>query len=290
MFAQMFTIENSKITRRTMFWVEMATLALTALGMLMLMVFVRQLLISGIPADSSLTIEGIDLAQTESFLTWPMSFPFVFSAVTVVGALLALVLAGAVTAQEYGWRSYQLWLSRGVPRWQVVVAKFTAVTLAIFLFITTTTLVVTLVSGIASRAILGSLPFTAVSWPHLLLTLLAVTLSLLPYAALGLLLAVATRSTVVAIGGGLAFTLLGEPVLQQLLPLLGARWAQVTQYFPNALGQLLNGHTSTMIAANAPALSSGPITPTAAAALLGAYTLVLLVTAVARFQRQDLGG
>ncbi|HSH03703.1 MAG TPA: ABC transporter permease subunit [Anaerolineae bacterium] len=290
MLIQMFTIENSKLTRRTMFWVEMAALVLTVLGMMALMAFIRQTLLSGAPADSSLTVDGINLAQTESFLTWPQSFSFVMGVIYTVGTLLTLVLAGAVTAQEYTWRSYQLWLSRGVPRWQVVLAKFMAVTLATFLFITVATLVLTVVSGIASQLILGSLPFAAVSWPNLLLTILTVTLSLLPYAALGLLLAISARSTVVAIGGGLAFTLLAEPVVQQLMPLLGERWAQASLYLPTSLGQLLNRYATNMIVVNGDALPTLGVTPTIAAFMLGVYTLVLLVTAVILFQRQDLGG
>ena len=290
MLIQMFTIENSKLTRRTMFWVEMAALVLAALGMMALMAFIRQILLSGAPADSGLTVDGINLVQTESFLTWPQSFSFVMGVIYPVGTLLTLVLAGAVTAQEYTWRSYQLWLSRGVPRWQVVLAKFMAVTVATFLFITVATLVVTVVSGLASQLILGSLPFAAVSWPNLLLTIPTVTLSLLPYAALGLLLAVSARSTVVALGGGLAFTLLVEPVIQQLMPLLGERWAQASLYLPTSLGQLLNGYATNMIIVNGDALPTIGVTPTIAAFMLGVYTLVLLATAVILFQRQDLGG
>jgi hypothetical protein len=118
---------------------------------------------------------------------------------------------------------------------------------------------------------------------------LGVTLSLLPYAALGLLLAVAARSTVVALGGGMAYALLLEPLLVQLMPLLGEGWANVTGYFPNALGRSLNAGMSNLIAAGGAAPAIEGLSPAMAALLLAGYAVVMLTTAVIIFQRQDLG-
>lgn len=289
MLSRMFAIENQKVIRRNMFWVEVAALALAVLAMLGLMVVARQMLVAGVTEGGAITLEGIDQAQTESYLTWPASFPFVLPGVYTVGSLLAIVLAGAVTAQEYTWRSFQLWLSRGAPRWQVLVAKFAAISVALLLIVGAALLLTAVCSGVASLILLDSLPVAAVSWFHLLLAFLGVTLSLLPYAALGLLLAVAARSTVVALGGGMAYALLLEPLLVQLMPLLGGGWADATHYFPNALGRSLNAGMSNLIAAAGAAPPIEGLSPAMAALLLAGYAAAMLATAVIIFQRQDLG-
>jgi ABC-type transport system involved in multi-copper enzyme maturation permease subunit len=289
MLLRMFAIENQKVTRRKMFWVEVAALAVTVLAMLGLMVAARQMLAADVSGGGNINLEGITQAQAESYLTWPTSFPFVLPGVYTVGALLAIVLAGAVTAQEYTWRSFQLWLSRGTPRWQVLAAKFAAISVALLLIVGAALLLTAVFSGAASLLLLDSLPAAAVSWPHLLLAFLGVTLSLLPYAALGLLLAVAARSTVVALGGGMAYALLLEPLLVQLMPLLGEGWANVTGYVPNALGRSLNAGMSNLIAAGGAAPAIEGLSPAMAALLLAGYAAVMLTTAVIIFQRQDLG-
>lgn len=291
LLTRMFLIENEKLTRRALFWGEMAALALTAVGMLALMLLIRQLLLADLPADANIRVEDIDLVQAEAFLTWPLSFSFVLSMLTPVGMMLALILGGGATAPEYSWRSFQLWLSRGVPRWQVIVAKFTAVSLATLLIVAGAILTTAVVSGLASLALLGTLPWASINWFALGLTILATTLALLPYAALGLLLAVASRSLVVTIGGGLAYVLLFEPLLVRLLPLLGNGGATVAQYIPNHLGQLLISLTGNGIATDAPPLAGLEMMPTPLIiTLLLGYTALFVTTAVVLFQRQDLGG
>lgn len=288
---RMLSIENEKLTRHTLFWVEMVALALTAVGMLGLMFLIRQILIADLPADANIRVEDIDLAQAEAFLTWPLSFSFVMSMLTPVGMMLALILGGGATAPEYSWRSFQLWLSRGVPRWQVLVAKFTAVSLATLLIVTTAILTTAVVSGLASLSLLGTLPWATINWFCLGLTILATTLALLPYAALGLLLAVTSRSSVVAIGGGLAYVLLFEPLVVRLLPMLGKAGETVAQYLPNHLGQLLIATAGNGIATDAlPLAGFETFSPLFMIVLLLGYTALFLTTAVVIFQRQDLGG
>ncbi|MCL4263188.1 MAG: ABC transporter permease subunit [Anaerolineae bacterium] len=293
MFNQMIRIEQQKLTRRAMFWVELGLMAAVILMVILFTFFVKQMLDSGVSESGAFRVEGMDGAQAQALLTWPMSFLQILSVAGSWGSFLLIVLSGALTAQEYGWRSFQLWLSRGVPRWSVMVAKFTAVTLAAVLLVGTAVLLGGLLTGILSAVYLPEIPFTAVNWGYLALSVLAVTYSLLPYAALAMLLAVASRSTALTIGGGLAFVTLVEPLAMQLLPMLGDGGAALVRYFPAAVAQVANNHFITQIVndtASASATTTGPMMPIAAVLLLGVYTVAALGTAVALFQRQELGG
>jgi ABC-type transport system involved in multi-copper enzyme maturation permease subunit len=244
---------------------------------------------SGLTDTNGVRIEGLELADAEAFLSWPLSFAFVQAAIMAVGPFLVIVLAGAVTAQEYGWRSFQLWLSRGVGRLIVLPAKMTAVSFTTLFLVSTAILLGGIISGLLSLWLVDSLPFELVHWGYLLLSVLAVTLALLPYAALALLLAVLSRSTAVTIGVGLAFVALVEPLISQLLPVLGERWAEVAAYLPGALGQSLTTDIVTRVADSGAAFS-GLVSPGAAVIGLIFYVAGLLVASIALFQRQNLGG
>jgi hypothetical protein len=87
----------------------------------------------------------------------------------------------------------------------------------------------------------------------------------------------------------MAYALLLEPLLVQLMPLLGEGWANVTGYFPNALGRSLNAGMSNLITAGGAAPAIEGLSPAMAALLLAGYAAVMLTTAVIIFQRQDLG-
>lgn len=293
MFSQMIRIEQQKLTRRAMFWVELGLMAAVILMVVAFTFLVKQMLDSGVSESGGFRVEGMDGGQALALLTWPMSFLQILSVAGTWGSFLLIVLSGALTAQEYGWRSFQLWLSRGVPRWSVMVAKFTAVILAAAILVCTAVLLGGLLTGILSALYLPEIPFTAVNWGYLALSILTVTYSLLPYAALAMLLAVASRSTALTVGGGLAFVTLVEPLAVQLLPILGDSGAALARYFPASLAQVANNHFITQIvnetAATAGA-AAGFMAPGTAVLLLGVYTAAALGTAVALFQRQELGG
>lgn len=292
MFTRIFIIENRKLSRRVLLWVELALLLLSVAGVFALLAWVRQMLLRGITESGNLRVEGIDLAQAEAFLTWPTSFVLVLSVVFALGTFLIVILSGTVTAQEYGWRSFQLWLSRGVPRWQLPVAKFLAISVATLGFVTAAMALTALLGGAGSLLLAGSAAPSAVSWSHLGLAVLTTTLSLLPYAALAILLAVATRSAVAAVGGGLAFPLLLEPLATRVLPLLGERLATVADYLPGSLADGLVGAAAAAIVPGTgmeSAAGPGPA-PVSAALLLATYAALLLGAATLLFRRQDLGG
>ncbi len=289
MFTKMIAIEQQKISRRTMFWVELALFLLVIVGAMGLMLGARSMLQSGVTNSGNVRIEGIDLAQTEAFLSWPLSFAYLQATLMAVGPYLIIVLAGTVTAQEYGWRSFQLWLSRGVGRLIVLPAKMTAVTMATFLLVGAAFLLAIILSALTSLWLLDSLPFDLVNWGYVLISLFSITLALLPYGAIALLLAVLSRSTAVTIGVGLALVTFIEPLGGQLLQVVSERWAEIATYLPGALGESLVMNISNRIA-DGTAAFDGSIPPETAALGLILYTGVFLALSVALFQRQDLGG
>ena len=210
-----------------------------------------------------------------------------FAGGNALGGLLFVVLVGAITAQEYNWRTMHLWLSRGIPRPLLGAAKFTALLLPALLIVLTALVTGGVISGIISAQIDGSLPLDQVNILQLFFSVTRTTYTLLPYGALTFLLAVASRSTVVAISGGLSYALLLESVLMQLLGLLGETLHSMTQYIPAALGNsLLALNQATDMVTSSP--SSSSVIPLIAALGIAAWTLLFLGLSLLIIQRQDL--
>jgi ABC-type transport system involved in multi-copper enzyme maturation permease subunit len=281
MFWQMVNIEHSKIFKRAILWIELALLALIVIA-------INGIMFAVLKGGSAGADSGI-----EQILTWPDAFiaSLSISAGPNLGGLMIIVLVGALVAQEYTWGTLQMWISRGVPRPLFLGAKFAAVLLPALLIVLTPLVIGGLVSAVFSLILLGGIPFGQVAWGQLGLDTILYTYSLLPYAALAFLLAVASRSTVVSIGGGLAYVLLLEGIALQLIgSVLGGIWAQIGTYLPGGLAKGLLSLNSglTVQVGDGP----GPVTPFLepgyAALGIGLYVVVLVAVAILIFRRQDL--
>jgi len=185
----------------------------------------------------------------------------------------------------------QLWLSNGISRPVLLLAKFAIVLLPALLFVLAPFVTGAITTAVFTQILQGSLPFAQVDWWQAALSILRTAYTLLPYAALTFLLAVASRSTVVAVGGGLAYTLLIEGVFVQLLAFIGGTWAKIGQYLPASLSSSLA--TFNRVSANS---SSGLATQAEGLSLetavigIALYTLLFVALAVLAFRRQDLSG
>jgi ABC-2 type transport system permease protein len=283
MFWQMVSVEQKKLTSRKILWLELAIVAVAA-------VFVPLMIYLASQSDSSSIVITTD-GPVDEMLTWPLGLNLGMGMGSSggLGGLLIVILMGTLTAQEYGWRTMQLWLSNGVSRPVLLLAKFTAVLLPALLIVMAAFAAGALTTAVITQILHGQLPFAQVDWWQAALSILRTAYTLLPYAALTFLLAIASRSTVMAVGGGLAYTLLIEGVLMQLLTLVGGTWAKIAQYLPAGLGQSLTAlnrvTASSELAAAADGLSGGT-------AVLGIalYTFFFVGLALLAFQRQDLGG
>lgn len=275
MYWNLITIENTKNLRRRMLWVEMVLLSLFVIA-IFLFLFMS---IKDIP--DGVTISDEDLAEIPHLITWPGSFDFAlrFVAEGNLGELLLVVFVGAVTASEYTWRTLRLSLSRGIPRFMLLGAKFTALLIPSLMI-----MLAGLAAGAAITAFFsiwfnGTLAIDQIDLGRLVLNIGRSTYAMLPYAALTFLLAVTFRSAVVAIGGGLAFSMLIETFLIQVLVPLDGIPGQVGRIFPKVLTTSLIGGTESAL-----------LEPLHAAVGIGLWTLSLLTLALLIFQRQDISG
>src|SRR5574341_1713770 len=153
-------------------------------------------------------------AQMQQMVTWPVGLltALNFSRGNSLGSLLLIILVGAVVGQEYTWRTLHLWLSHGTPRAALLIAKFAALLVPIALIVLTPVLVGGALTAYFTVALNGALDLASVDFGEVGLRILGTAYTLLPYAALAFLLAVVTRSTVAAIGGSVAYSLLIEGV------------------------------------------------------------------------------
>lgn len=229
------------------------------------------------------------------YLTWPggmitaLAFANGYSPGYGYGVYVLAVVVGVVTAQEYTWRTMQLWLSHGVPRTRLLLAKFATALLAILVITAAFTLVGAIVSLILTFLRGSTIDLSLSTLGHLLLSILRTAYSMLPYAALAFLLAILSRSVAVAIAGVVLFMLAIELPLTVLLPLLGTPFGHIAQFLPTNLGQALNAQN--YIGANLGVenlLTAGHTGVWAAVVGAAIYTLLLLGLTLRVFQRQDL--
>ena len=286
MFRQMTIIEHNKIFKRAILWAE---LALLALGIAVIYTALFVILQNG---ESGQALPPEELAQVEQILTWPMGLvnTLDFAAGSNLGGLLVIVLVGALTAQEYTWRTLQLWLSRGIPRPMFLGSKFVAFLLPALLIVLTPLLVGGAITAIFSQHLNGAIPFDQVAWAELGWGILLTTYTLLPYAALTFFLAVASRSTIVAIGGGLTFVLVLEGLAMQMLGMAGGMWTKIGQYMPSGLSRSLLETNSGIVVDLGTPIARHFVEPGTAAIGIACYVLTLVGLAILIFRRQDLGG
>jgi ABC-type transport system involved in multi-copper enzyme maturation permease subunit len=281
MLWNLYLNENIKLFRRSLYWVGLAILAAFQLAILGLFFAVIK-----IPALSQTQTPEI-LASIQSSLSWPAAF---YSALQLsgtsigVGGLLALVLVGVVVAQEYPWRTLNLVVGRGIPRSRILAAKILSIFTALTGWMAILMAVVGVVTAILTRLIGAEWNPGGTNFADLGISILRVILALGPYVALAFCLAVATRSMVAAIGVVAGFSLIVEPLIVQLFTIMGGGMSRVAAYLPMMLSMTLlkaNGQTMMVTA-------PGAMDPTAAAAVIAAYTGVFLLAAFLIFRRQDL--
>jgi len=276
MFWNVLHLESDKIFRRRMLW----------LG----------LIISLIPGIIFFCIAFYVGRQTipPSFLTWPggiasmLAWANGFSGGTGYAVYLLTILIGLVTAQEYSWRTMQLWLCQGVPRPLLLSAKFIIALAATILVSIAFLLVGSIISIIFAYQLHGSVNIHFVDVGLALLSTLRTAYSILPYVALAFLLIVVFRS-IAASAGVPIFMLAVELPLSFILPALGSSFAHIVQYFPSGLAQTLSTQNYTAMKLVAETMGGGgQSNPFVAAVCVAIYTLVLFGMALWIFQHQDL--
>lgn len=275
-FSRMFRIELQKTLGRRFPWIGVAVLV-ALMGFFYVLFFLFR---GNIPASGT------------RFLYWPdsliygLGYASGYASWTSYGTYLLIVLVGVSTAQEYGWRTLQLWLGHGVPRRTVLAAKL-LLSLGLAVGIVFLCLLVVGALSAVFSLVHGGVAFTRVNPGELLAGAARTVFSMLPYAALAFLLAVTTRSTLVAVGGAIAFAAVLETALLQILPHLGSVLDRIVQFLPAGLASALNAPNAAIAGATAVTTAAQP-TPLQAAVGIAIYAVVFSGLAFLVFERQDL--
>ncbi len=285
MFLQMVRVEHQKLIRRKILWIELAIVAAAAILLPLLMYAATQ---SEGNSNLTVTTDG----PIEEMIAWPSALQLGIGMATGsgFGGLLIIILISTLTAQEYGWRTMQLWLGQGVSRPVLLLAKFTAVLLPTLLLVITPFVAGALATAIFTKQLNGSLPLADVNWWQVTLSILRTAYTLLPYAAFTFFLAIISRSTVVAVGIGLTYNLLLESLLVQLTMMAGGTWAKIGQYLPMGLSNSLVAANRVTDSANSLIPQIEGVAPETAVIGIALYTIIFVGLALLVFRRQDLGG
>lgn len=287
MFANAFRMEWTKVFRRRMTWVLAGILVLLVVGLYLALYAVAQDALSN-PGTSPGTMENL-----HGMLCWPQAFSNLLGVTggAGLGGLMLVVLAGAMTAQEYSWRTTHLWLSRGLPRPAFLAAKYATLMVAALLVVLAAVLVASPLTAWFTRQLTGSLSLADLDLVELGLSILRTAYTILPYAALTFLVGVLTRSTVAAIAAGLVYALVLENVVVQLLGMAGGIWAEIVRYAPSSLATALMQTNLRLIDIDlGSGGSSGLPGPWAAAAGITLYTIAFFGLSLWAFRRQNLTG
>jgi ABC-type transport system involved in multi-copper enzyme maturation permease subunit len=268
--------EHIKIFKRRMLWVELVLMVLLVMG-------IQITLFAILKGDVIPAEERIIFNQ---MITWPTGLSNIlnYAGGDAFGGLFIIILVGAITAQEYTWRTLHLWLSRGIPRSLLMIGKFASFLLPALVIVLSAVFAGGIVTALFSIHLNGSLQHEQINIVNLGLSILRTTYTLLPYGALTFLLAVASRSTAAAISGGLAYVLLLEDILIQVLGLLEEPISQLMDFLPGSMVKIL----MSLNQAPVEGVNTGSMTPLNAAIGIGAWTLFFFGLSLIIFHRQDL--
>ncbi len=285
-FVRLLSVERRKLFGRALPWAEVLIFALLV-GILHIAI------IAALQQGNAREMPPQVADEIRRMLYWPQGLKnaLTFANGGEIGGLFVIVLVGAFMAQEYTWHSVHLWLSRGVSRTAYLLAKAAIAILFLGAFVLVAVLVGGGVTAVFTYAELGTLPLQEVDALGLVGDMVVVGYTLVPYAALAFLLAVASRSTMVTIGVGLGYTLLIENMVAEILSLFSPEVASVTRYLPTMLTKSLTQHItagSEVTVGIQGASTVSLLQPETAAVLLAVYTVLLLGASVWLFRRQDM--
>ena len=287
MLGYLIQIEQTKMLKRLLFWVEMGLLC----GVVLLYYVggVVSSLQPGVPIRTSVSPSLVP------FVTWPRSLIDMLTLIAGnnLGGIALVVLVAAVVAQEYQWNTISLWLSRGTPRLLLLMARCAALFLAVFFLILVPLTVCGAVTASLTMLINGELDLNVVNYGQLTLAVARTLIIALPYFAFTFMMATLTRSVAGGMGAGFGFTFVTEGVLPPLLQTVGAGKAALCLpgMLSRSLLQLNSAIANTSLAAfHTPDGGQASVLadPNGAAVGLALYALVFLGIAFYRFQWQDL--
>lgn len=268
MFLKLFSIEWTRLTRRTLLWVTFILCGLfTWLSLENFYNMNRVALL-----DGSLKMPGtsFDLANSLDQLLL-IELPFL------------IMMTSLALGNDYSQRTNQHWFMR-VSRTSHLLAKF-----SLLAFITFLLQIFTLIVGGGTGWYYKTFTYQAytmtnVNWAAVVTAAFYMTLVTLPYVAFMLLVTVITRSSFAGIAIGLGFTQFIEILLTSFF--YGASWTKwMMRNLHLSATFLLNSIGNKAVDMPAALLQPVPAFVTAVA-----YTLIFISFAIWLYRRQDVGG
>jgi ABC-2 type transport system permease protein len=205
------------------------------------------------------------------------------------GGVFALMLGVLAIGSDYGWNTLKTLLTQRSERLGILGSKLAALAVALVPFV-----VVIFVTGAAASYLIAGAEGMAVAWPptwQIARALAAGWLVLATWAALGVLLAVLSRGTGLAIGLGILYTFVIEGLFSALAGQVS--WLDsVVEYFLRANAYSLvtaMGVPTEALADNGPGGFFGPfVGAEQAIVVMSAYAVCFLALSAALFWRRDV--
>jgi hypothetical protein len=268
MFLKLFSIEWTRLTRRTLFWFTLVACSLFIWLSLENFYTLNRVQI----LDGSLKLPGVpfDLANSLDQLL-------------IVALPFLILIAAMMLGNDYSQRTNQHWVMRST-RTTSLLAKFSLLVVLILLLQWITLLVGGLTGWYFKTFTYSTYSFANVNWVAVLSATFYMTLVTLPYAALMLLITVVTRSAFASIAIGLGYTQFIEFLITGLFYNSSwSKWLMRDLYY--SATYLLNNIGNKTVDIPSHLLQPMPAFVTAAL-----YTLTFLSLAIWLYRRQDIGG
>jgi ABC-type transport system involved in multi-copper enzyme maturation permease subunit len=205
------------------------------------------------------------------------------------GGVLALMLGVLAIGSDYGWDTLKTLFVQRPGRTRVLGAKLAAIAVALMLFV-----VASFLSGAVATYLIAGAEDAAVRWPsapELAGGVAAGWFILATWAAFGVLLAVASRGTALAIGLGILYALIIEGLLSALAGQVV--WLEaIVEYFLRANAYSLVSASGVPTAAfqdNGPGSFFGPFVGAGQAiVVMAAYAASFLALSAVLLRRRDV--
>jgi ABC-2 type transport system permease protein len=214
------------------------------------------------------------------------SFPNVLGGVPFYVGVLSLILGALLAGSEFGWGTLKTSLIQRPSRLRLLAAKLAVIALDLVLV----TLLLFAVSIVAS-SIIAAREHVATSWPaagEILRALGSAWLILALWGTFGVLLAILTCGTAMAIGLGILYALVIEGVVSGFASSVPGLH-QVSEAFLRTNGYSLVAPLTTAASVGGPGAFSGPfVAPLQALAVIVAYLALFTGASVLLLDRRDV--
>lgn len=198
-----------------------------------------------------------------------------------LGAPIVLILGALAVGSEYSWATFKTVLTQRPSRLAVFFGKLLALGVVLALLV-----VLIFVAGAASGYVIAGLSGGSLTGPpagELIRALGAGWLILAVWATLGALLATLLRSTALAVGIGLVYSLGLEGIITNL-PIQNETYKDVIEFLPGQNSTFLAGSFSEQGLAS----PQPPVDAWQATLVLLAYTALFVLLAALVFRRRDV--